>query len=416
MSNYLRNPEIKAFILKILLVHIIFAGAILLFVGNAISSINKNIITQNTTLVGQLLDKHPELEDDIMRSLDQTPTQEEIDKGRNVLQSYGYDDNISIANQPLLKAWAPNFQLNILFMVLAYLIFLLVLVFFEYKKIYDKAKILSLASENVMEGNYKAIKPDNDEGDFAILTYNFNNMSSRLELSLESLKKDKLFLKNIISDISHQLKTPLSSLSAINDILLEDKNVSPEISKDFLQKSRSQLDRMEWLIINLLKMARLEAGAIKFKSENFSVLNSINSAVSSLTFKAKEKKVNINIIGDKSICLCGDEGWISEAFSNILKNSIEHTAIAGFITIHIMETSIFTNVVIEDTGEGIDKNELPHIFERFYKGVNTVKAESVGIGLALCKLIIEEQNGNISVESEKTKGSKFTITFLKGVF
>lgn len=415
MNTYLKNPEIKAFMIKLLLIHIIFAALILLFAGIKISTINKNIINENTNLIGQILYKHPELENDIIHTVTKTANQKEINISKKVLKSYGYDENMPIKEQPVLKGLVANLQFTILLLTIIYFLPLTILAFFEYRKIYTKVRVLSSAAEGVIDGNFKMVKSNNEEGDFALLTCNFNNMSNRLKLSLEGLKNDKLFFKNIISDISHQLKTPLSSLSAMNEILLENENISAKDSKDFLEKSRSQLDRMEWLIINLLKMARLEAGAIKFKVEKFPIVNSINKSVSSLILKANEKHIHIDIIGDKNIYLSGDEEWIAEALTNIIKNSIEHTNANGQITIQFTETNIYSSIVIEDNGEGIDKKDLPHIFQRFYKGVSTVKTESVGIGLALSKLIIEGQNGSISVTSEKNRGTKFTITFLKFV-
>ncbi len=137
-----------------------------------------------------------------------------------------------------------------LIIILVYLIPLLILIYFEYVKIYGKARTISSASESVVEGNFNAILSEEEEGDFAILGHNFNNMANRLKFSMESLKEDKVFLKNIISDISHQLKTPLSSLYAINDILLENPSMEPEIQKISLEKNRSQLNRMEWLNIS----------------------------------------------------------------------------------------------------------------------------------------------------------------------
>lgn len=415
MNTFLKNPEIKSFLIKLLLIHVIFITLLLIFVKVQFSTINEKITEQNTALVGQLLYNHPEFEDEIIKDVTRTASPSEIQKGKDVLKNYGYSKNITIDEQPLLRTSFPYFNLKTAGFALIYLIPLSLLAIFEYNKIYKKINILSSASEDVVEGNFKTIKNDNNEGDFAILSNNFNNMAGRLKQSLESLKQDKLFLKNIISDISHQLKTPLSSLSAINDILLEDENVSSYDAKDFLKKSRSQLDRMEWLIINLLKMARLEAGAVQFKCAKFPIMNSIKYAVSSLSIKADKKNIAIHISGDESTSIYGDENWIAEALSNIIKNSIEHTNAGGKIDIILSETTIFSSVIIQDNGEGIDKKDILHIFERFYKGSNSLNAESVGIGLALSKVIIESQNGSISVTSQKGEGSKFTITFLKGV-
>jgi len=416
LGAYLRNPEIKSIIIKLLFIHVIFSAIFILFIGSEVSNINKKIVDQNTAIIGQILYKYPELEADIIKTVTNTPTREEISKGREVLESYGYNKNISVETQPMLREIVPNFKTKLLLLALAYLIPLMLLIFLEYRKIFSKVKALSIASEAVVEGNFNVIHNEDEEGDFAILSYNFNNMANRLKLSLVNLSEDKIFLKNIISDISHQLKTPLTSLSAINDLLLEDKTIQPEIQKDFLEKSRSQLNRMEWLIINLLKMARLESGAINFKMKKFLVSDSIERALDPLILKAEEKHIKILIHQCKEeVYLYGDEEWIAEALSNIIKNSIEHTNQGGEIHIEASETTLLSSITIRDDGEGIDRVELPHIFERFYKGINTVKTESVGIGLALSKLIIEGQNGYISVISEKAIGTRFSITFIKGV-
>lgn len=413
LNTIFKNPEIKTFLSKLLLIHIIFTVLIMLFIHNEISTINKNIVNANTNIAGQILYKHPELEEDIIHTITKPATEEEIQTGKKVLKKYSYDENIKANNQPYLCGLVQSLQLKTLLLILVYLIPLVLLATFEYKKLYNKIKVLSKASEDVMNGDFKVIENNNNEGDFAILSCNFNSMSNRLRLSLEGLENDKIFLKNIISDISHQLKTPLSSLSAMNEIMLYDTNMSLIDKKSFIEKSHSQLNRMEWLIINLLKIARLESGSIQFKAISFPIIDSINAAVSCLSVMASKKQITIDSSSDDNICIRGDKEWTVEAFTNILKNSIEHTNQNGKITIQLSETGIYSSITIEDNGEGIDKKDIPHIFERFYKGTSTVKAESIVIGLSLSKIIIEAQNGTISVYSEKGKGAKFTITFLK---
>lgn len=170
---------------------------------------------------------------------------------------------------------------------------------------------------------------------------------------------------------------------------------------------------MEWLIRNLLKMARLEAGAIDLKIKRVCIKDTIHKSMEPLWDKAKEKRINIDISNNTETYFSGDNEWMAEAFSNILKNCIEHTSIYGNIKVSSFETPLLSTITIEDNGEGIPKEELPYIFRRFYKGVNTLKPDSIGIGLALSKLIIESQNGSISVESKIGQGTRFTINFTK---
>lgn len=239
-------------------------------------------------------------------------------------------------------------------------------------------------------------------------------MINRLNNSVKKLKEEKLFLKNIISDISHQLKTPLASLIMFND-LMKNKDMSLEDKNYFLNLSEEQLKRMEWLIISLLKLSRLEAKVIKFDIKSNPIYITIMKSISPIKEKAREKNISINLKLDEKIRFNHDLNWTAEALTNIIKNSIEHTKNGGYINIKIYETPLAIFISIEDNGEGIPKNLIPKIFKRFYKGENSTNPTSIGIGLSLSKRIIESQNGSINVESEIKKGTKFNITFLKTV-
>ncbi|KAJ52546.1 hypothetical protein BD780_000788 [Clostridium tetanomorphum] len=416
MDSILKNPETKSIIIKLLVVQSIFAAIIYLFFSYQFHKLNENIVNQNSMIIGEILYTHPELENSIIRYVTKGATKEQIIKGKEILKQYGYYETMKVTSQPLLKNFYTSFQINSILAFILGFIPLIGVVLLEYKNIFKKVEELSYASEKVIEGDHSLVLREDREGDFAILAHNFNLMSNRLKLSLHKLKEDKVFLKNIISDISHQLKTPLTSLFTINELLLTRKEMKEDVRIDFLEKSSSQLNRMEWLIINLLKIARLEAQAINFEKRNVLGVNCIEKALGSLKFKSDEKHQNIIITGDlDDVYFYVDEQWTVEAILNIIKNCIEHTQERGEIKIHISETPLFSRILIEDNGEGIDKKDMPHIFERFYKGSNSVKAESIGIGLALAKVIIESQGGTILVRSEKGKGSKFDIIFLKGV-
>ena len=245
-----------------------------------------------------------------------------------------------------------------------------------------------------------------------LLNHSFNQMADRLKNSIEILQREKTFLKDTLSDISHQLKTPLSSLIMLNDLILQDENMEKEVQRNFLEKTSAQLDRMEWLIINLLKIARIEAGAIPFKKDKVKSIEVIEIALSTLNMNLVGKNQKVKIYGDLESSFYGDKDWTGEAVINIIKNSIEHSKDGGVIKIILEETPLFTSIIIRDYGEGIDKKDIPHVFERFYKVNSETKPDSIGIGLNLSKLIIESQDGTISVKSEKGKETEFIITFL----
>ncbi|WP_125153519.1 sensor histidine kinase [Clostridium rectalis] len=414
MNSIVKNPEMKSIIIKLLIIQSIFLGIIYMFFYCEFYNLNDNIVNQNSAIMGKILLAHPELEGEIVSYITKGANKEQIVKGKKVLSEYGYYEDMNRNSNPLLKEFYKEFKLKYLLTILIGVLCILYVVFFEYKKMFYKVREISFASEKVMDDDYSVVLPENKEGDFSILAHNFNLMSNRLKLGFYKLKQEKIFLKNILSDISHQLKTPLTSLVTINELLLTRKDMEEYIRIDFLEKSSSQLDRMEWLIINLLKIARLEAGAINFQRKSILAVECIKDALESLKYKSEEKNQNIIINGDlDSVILYVDKQWTTEAILNIIKNCIEHTKKGGEIKIGISETPLFSRVTIEDNGEGIDKKDLPHIFKRFYKGSNSLEAESIGIGLALTKLIVESQGGTIVVTSEKNKGSKFVITFLK---
>ncbi|KEI77812.1 histidine kinase [Clostridium botulinum A2 117] len=419
MLKYFRNPEIKELTLKFSLIFILFAILTTIFIKGELNKLNKDYINQNTLIVGNILSKHPELEDEVILSInsnqDAIYNQEKNYKiGKKVLEKYSYDENLDIYKNPILK----NFSINFIYRTIIYFgvaIFIIYIIIYDkFKYFYKKAEIFTEASEDIMEGHFSKFIDENKEGDFYILSSKFNLMSNRLEESLLNLRKEKIFLKNIISDISHQLKTPLSSLIMFNE-LMKDENMPIEDRKNFLKLSYEQLRRMEWLIINLLKIGRLEAGVVEFRRENNPLYVTVNKALAGLSEKAKEKSQQVIVDIDEDVYFKHDMDWTAEAISNIIKNSIEHTDNYGQIKISCEETPISLTISIKDNGEGIPEKLQNKIFERFYKGENSVNPSSIGIGLSLTKSIIEFQNGSIIVESEMGEGTEFIMTFLKTV-
>ncbi|WP_353095793.1 HAMP domain-containing sensor histidine kinase [Tissierella praeacuta] len=406
-----RNEEFKSMVLKLILLQIIFAILGLFLANISIDNINKKIIERDMALVGNMMKNHPELKEEMVSYITKEILEQDKKIGEEVLKSYGYHEELNKSFQPILKRISPNLQIFLFLLILSFTIPLGYMIKGEYKKIYKKVQDIYTASEKVVEGDFGVYLSEEGEGDFNILNHQFNQMADRLENSLDILKKEKVFLKNMISDISHQLKTPLSSLIVINDLLLEDEDMELDIRQNFLEKERTQLERMEWLTINLLKLARIEAGAIEFKKEKVLLKDVVNIAVYSLSHKLEGQSLVIE--GNENAFFYGDKDWTREAIINIIKNGIEHGR--GKINIKLEETPLFSSVIIMDNGEGIDEEHLPHIFERFYKVNSEVKPESIGIGLNLAKIIVESQNGTISVKSKKNHGTEMIVTFLKGI-
>lgn len=404
-----RNEEFKSIILKLILLQIVFAVVGFFIVNVFIDNINQKIIERDMALAGNIIKNHPELKDEIIPYITKKVSDEDIILGQEILKSYGYNKELNSSFQPILKD--NNLQILIFLIILSFVIPLGYMIRGEYKKIFKKVQDIYHASEKVVEGDFGVYLTEEGEGDFNILNHQFNQMAIRLENSLDILKKEKIFLKNMISDISHQLKTPLSSLIVINDILSEDENMDLNIRQNFLEKERTQLERMEWLTINLLKVARIEAGAIELKKEKVLLKDIVNVALFALNDRLENQVLEVE--GNENAAFYGDKDWTGEALINVIKNATEHGR--GKINIQLEETPLFSRIIVRDNGEGIDEKHLPHIFERFYKVSSEVKLESIGIGLNLAKLIVESQEGTISVRSKKNEGTEFTMTFLKGV-
>ncbi len=256
---------------------------------------------------------------------------------------------------------------------------------------------------------------DYEEGELSILKSEVYKVTIQMIELNERLLNEKTYLADTLADISHQLKTPMTSMLVMAD-LLNDENLPSDKREEFTKNIGKQLERMEWLLSTLLKMSKLDAGTLKLNPRPTSLKGIIEKSVSHLIIPMELKGQSFNMCretkGENDILINADENWIAEAISNIVKNCVEHTNYGGNITIKYGENPLFTYITIQDNGKGIEPKDLPHIFERFYKGKNADK-DSVGIGLAFAKQIINLLNGSIEVTSKENEGSIFFIKFYK---
>lgn len=384
----------------------------------SLQSVNNKIITQNYAIVDTINKKNPDLLDEIVPIITgkNNVDKESLDSGKNILSTYSYDDSLNYKQNPLIGNVAFNYIGMSIIIVIGILILLIIGMLYFINPLFKEVRYLTYRAENIIEEKkIKNERPYKYEGSLDKLIVKFYMMEERIHNSIYLLQEEKINLKNIINDISHQLKTPLMALTMYNDILQDYKNMDSEDVDSFLSLSKEQLDRMDWLVKTLLKYARLESNVVEYHKENFLINNTVEESINPLLIKAKEKNQSITFISDKEIYLNHDRKWISEAFSNIIKNAIEHTDVGGSIEVGIEETPVTIRVWIKDNGEGIEKSEIKKIFNRFHKGQNSINPTSIGIGLCLSKSIFKAHNGNITVESELGVGSTFYITFIKNV-
>lgn len=278
---------------------------------------------------------------------------------------------------------------------------------------YREMEKLSSYLRRISGGDYTLDVRDNQEGELSILKAEIYKVTLTLSENSSQLKRDKVKLTDVISDISHQLKTPLTSMMVMADVLQSPK-LEDSKRKEFTRNIRVQLERMEWLVSSLLKLSKMDAGTIQFRKDRVNVNELIRKAVEPVLIPMDIKEQSLTINGDQRVAFTGDLNWTSEAIINILKNCVEHTLENGEITISYLENVLYTEITISDNGIGISKKDLPYIFKRFYKGENAGD-ESVGIGLAIAYSIIKGQNGDIEVLSEQDKGTTFRVKFYKQV-
>ena len=287
------------------------------------------------------------------------------------------------------------------------------LVFFiiTYKRI-KEIRALSDYLSHINNGEFDLDIKDNKEGEMSILKNNIYKVVVTLRSQQELLLKDKKYLADSLADISHQLKTPITSITVMTDLL---KNETDEGKRrEFLDVINAQLSRINWLIVTLLKLSKIDAGAIEFKKERVSLKNILENAVQPFMITAELKGIELTAQCEENVFADVDKNWYTEAISNIVKNCIEHTGEGGFVSVCAFETPVLTKIIIKDNGAGIAPEDLPHIFERFYQGRNHSET-SVGIGLALSKAIFNRQNSLVSVKSEINNGTEFEITLYKTI-
>ena len=249
------------------------------------------------------------------------------------------------------------------------------------------------------------------EGRFGILQSEIYKLVVQLQEQYSGEQKQKKYMVDMLSDISHQIKTPMTAISLMTD-LLSAPELSDEKRLDYVEKINHQTNRINWLVRNLLTLSQLEADMLELKKEQVSLREMLDAIVDTFELMAEVKGVELSMECPKEIQISCDKQWTREAISNIVKNCIEHTKENGSVRISAVQNNLATEIRIQDTGEGISKEHLPHIFKRFYKAPGSSNS-SVGIGLSMSKQIVMRQSGIISVTSEVGEGTEFLIKMYK---
>ena len=397
-------------LIKVLLTNIVIVLLFIIIFVVVIKMQNKvysKIVNEKINdIINNVMEKYPEVkEEDILKIINNRD-----DSSENILEKYGYDDELSY-----IKELRENINKNLINTAVLIGIFGIasLSIFMRYVLIQEKE--LKEINEYIKEVNNKnnSLKiEDNKDGELSRLRNELYKTTVILREAAENSEEEKEKLSIAIADISHQLKTPLTSIRIMLDNISDNPDMPQEIREDFIQDISKQVEHMSSLVISLLKIAKFDAGTIKMENEEIDAKKLIDSVINNLAILIEIKEIEVITKIDEKAIFIADYKWQQEALTNILKNAIEHSQPKSNIYIIVENTSIFLKIKIKDEGQGIEQKDLKHIFERFYKAKNC-NEDSIGIGLSLAKTIIEQNNGYIKATSEVGKGTLFEIKYIK---
>jgi signal transduction histidine kinase len=409
MKQFFHLEDRKMFISMIALSLITILAAVLLTLAMTAYT-NQAIKDTYAGIVGTVAQKYPQAEAQVVRDL-RAPDALSVSLGHQGLEKYGLSDQSAADTGVAAGLLARMLPAGLALVGLVCTGFVLLLMSYQ-RAVSTQVAGLSTYLRQIEAGDYALDVRDNGEGSFSLLKNDLYKVTVRLREQAELLQKDKTALSNLIADISHQVKTPLTSMGVLADLLAEDP--PEEDRRAFVERLRAQLGRIQWLVAALLKLARLDAGTATFKSEPVDIRRLIERALEPLQIPLEIKKQRLEVHGDDGASFTGDLNWSAEALTNVVKNCVEHTPENGKIEIAYAANALYAEIIVSDDGEGIARRDLPNIFNRFYRAANAGES-SVGIGLALAKAIFNAQGGDIAVRSQRGRGTSFEIRLFRGV-
>lgn len=397
----MKNKIIKKYILSLIILLIFNVSLIFILNRYEYKMYAKNYNNKINTIISNIKNKYPDIEEsDIIEIINSEQDSEDI------LSNYGIDS--------ITKNDKVNNKIRIISLIIIITFdSLIILIFYLYdknksKKIKEITKMISKINNRQFDININ----DFNEGELSILKNEISKTTIMLRQVADNSINDKLNLKDSLGDISHQLKTPLTSITIMIDNILDNPDMDENTRRKFLINIKREILNINFLVMSLLKLSKFDANVVKFNKESVYLKDIINESIKNVSMIKELKNITIKVSGDDNIKLLCDFKWQIESITNILKNSIEHTKEYGTVEVNYSENKLYTRILIKDNGKGIDSDDLPHIFDRFYKGKNGSN-DSFGIGLSLSKTIIEKEGGSITVKSTPNIGTIFTIKYLK---
>ena len=398
--------ELKKYIISTLIVFICLFILFLFLNIYEYKTYTKNFNNKISAIINVIKKDYPKITDkEIIKIInnDKVGTNDFFNK-------YGIDVNnksILIKND---RDYHKFLAINLSFLTITVVILLIIYIRYNYKKEKDIKDIIKCI-EQINKKNYEIQIDSISEDELSILKNEIYKTTIMLKEAAENSSKDKLNLKKSLEDISHQLKTPLTSILVMLDNIIEDSNMEEKIRNDFIVDIKRNVLNINFLVQSLLKLSKFDANTVHFVKQENDLKTIVEESIKNVSTLCDLRNINIKLnIKENSKIICDDK-WQIEALTNIIKNAIEHSKNNSNIIINIENNNVYSMIEVINFGEGIAKKDIKHIFERFYRCKNT-KTDSIGIGLALAKTIIEEDKGTISVESNKLE-TKFIVKYYK---
>ena len=398
--------QLKSYLLKTGIVSVILLMIFIFTCNYEYRVYTNNFNNKIGEIVTKILEKYPNINESEIISILNNDENNSVE----LFEKYGIDldtQSILIENDNYYKKFI---ILKVIFFIV--IIFSFLFLFLMYNKRRNKSiESITRYLEQINKKNYDLNIESNSEGQFSILKNEIYKNSLMLKDVSNNSKLDKLNLKKSLEDISHQLKTPLTSILIILDNLIDDENMNVEMRNDFIKNIKREIMNINFLVQEILKLSKFESNTIEFIKKDIEIKEIIKSSIDNVLLLCDLKNIEIIVEANNYYKIKCDYRWEIEAITNILKNCIEYSENGQKIIINFQQNNIYFMIKIKSFGKMIDKKDLPHIFERFYRGKNS-NSEGIGIGLALSKAIINEDNGTIDVFSNK-KETTFIIKYYR---
>lgn len=410
MIRLWRNPTVRRLIIILIIALFIYLVFIGIYSYSSSQSLKRDWLEREAATLGTLMAEDPELAEKWLSLIAETdiPSSAVITEGRQLMERSGMTLEMESSLIPVIEEYRSRTWWSLFAGTVGLFVLITLLLMRESRKQLGEMRSLAIALEDTVKHNKPMAYRLYDEGELGLLANGVQELTIRLRQTIDHLQQDKAFLKDTVADISHQLKTPLASLMIYVDLLREGKADSNHAA-EFLETCRRELDRMEWLTLTLLKLARLEADALEMNLRATPLVNTVKQAMNAVHRLAEDKHVHLVLEeSDLAISPPHDSHWLAEAITNLIKNAIDHSPRGSEVTISWEHTPVFTRLHVKDQGRGIEMKHLPHIFKKFYRASS--EGSGVGLGLPLAKSIVERHGGILSAAPNPSGGTSFVLT------